>query len=412
MTKNAIRRSGVGVSWLRRLGETTKKPGRWAAPSAIVLAFTSLVCGLVGCGRVDRVPSNSDVNGAWDVTAGKGPDVETTTDLRRDGVNDNGLQSRFDSSSGDSNGDQDSAWLDAETACFPCCEGLECGTDGCGGSCGQCPCATCHWGESECLDGFCVPSIDPPEGPCLGYCHWLVKCYTIETDCMPGHVFCEDLMPQQCVPLSPNLTDCMLAQGVLECSELYPSAFGLAHECILSALERCVSEVFCPLQYAPVGGTCSQLRVCLMDCSSDGTGGRCYAGCYANFGSPAVELWLSYAACLQAEEYFSCPEGESGCSASAEAACAGLSEACDSHELTCVDVIQCAMPCTLDDDACAEACAAGAPAEDTTVFESLCVCMQASCIKSSFQECLALDEEEQSCGEHVNECVSMSRDTR
>ncbi len=41
------------------------------------------------------------------------------------------------------------------TACQPNCSGLECGPDGCGGSCGNCGI------DETCMDGYCMPSCTP-----------------------------------------------------------------------------------------------------------------------------------------------------------------------------------------------------------------------------------------------------------
>ena len=46
--------------------------------------------------------------------------------------------------------------LPPDQVCEPDCEGFECGDDGCGGSCGDCPEDPCF---SACEDGFCVPAV-------------------------------------------------------------------------------------------------------------------------------------------------------------------------------------------------------------------------------------------------------------
>ena len=58
--------------------------------------------------------------------------------------------------------------LDVPDACTPSCEGVECGDDGCGGSCGE-----CYWGypciEGTCVDGTCAKNMGLPGGfgwPC------------------------------------------------------------------------------------------------------------------------------------------------------------------------------------------------------------------------------------------------------
>lgn len=56
--------------------------------------------------------------------------------------------------------DPGEADTNAEDACVASCEGLECGDDGCGGSCGEC--------AGACVEGLCddvVPATCPAEGP-------------------------------------------------------------------------------------------------------------------------------------------------------------------------------------------------------------------------------------------------------
>lgn len=49
---------------------------------------------------------------------------------------------------------------DASDVCLPNCVGKECGDDGCGGSCGDCPDDLCH---DACIGGSCQPSVAFPE---------------------------------------------------------------------------------------------------------------------------------------------------------------------------------------------------------------------------------------------------------
>ena len=93
------------------------------------------------------------------------------------------------------------------SACEPSCEGVTCGNDGCGGTCG-----TCAEGEA-CLEGACVVSacgdgqIEGCEGECIsatwygdGYCDTALNCEALEYDggdcplpCAEGEVYdCND----------------------------------------------------------------------------------------------------------------------------------------------------------------------------------------------------------------------------
>ncbi|MBW2702642.1 MAG: hypothetical protein JRF33_17620, partial [Deltaproteobacteria bacterium] len=53
--------------------------------------------------------------------------------------------------------------------CVPACMGLECGDDGCGGSCGNCPV------DANCMNGHCVAGLCPTGQSCDVYGEWQVN---------------------------------------------------------------------------------------------------------------------------------------------------------------------------------------------------------------------------------------------
>jgi hypothetical protein len=80
-----------------------------------------------------------------------------------------------------------------ETSCLPQCDGLECGPDGCGGSCGS-----CDWDE-ECESGECVPD----EPPCNTYCACSCPCGTCTVEALQGcldpcYIECDEACDEMC----------------------------------------------------------------------------------------------------------------------------------------------------------------------------------------------------------------------
>lgn len=71
--------------------------------------------------------------------------------------------------------------------CAPQCDGRECGDDGCGGSCGNCPV------DSTCFDGSC--RADPGDDAAPGTDTATAE-VTPPTPCPPGHTYYYG----QCVP--------------------------------------------------------------------------------------------------------------------------------------------------------------------------------------------------------------------
>ena len=59
--------------------------------------------------------------------------------------------------------------IDAADICTPDCAGIECGDDGCGGSCGECPPIPCF---ELCVEGVCEASVIEPE-----------ECDGLDNDC-------------------------------------------------------------------------------------------------------------------------------------------------------------------------------------------------------------------------------------
>ena len=84
-----------------------------------------------------------------------------------------------------------------DDGCSPNCQGLECGNDGCGGTCGSCTA-----GRPVCEEGLCVPACEPMcvgmecgDNQCGGSCG---ECGGAN-HCVAGQ--CEPLCPQN-IPIT------------------------------------------------------------------------------------------------------------------------------------------------------------------------------------------------------------------
>jgi hypothetical protein len=86
--------------------------------------------------------------------------------------------------------------------CIPSCLGKECGDDGCDGSCGLCPkgstCAYLATGGTKCIPSSCSPACGPTEKCIAGECVCVPQCLGKQCgddgcgnscgDCPPGQV--------------------------------------------------------------------------------------------------------------------------------------------------------------------------------------------------------------------------------
>ncbi|MFH1532374.1 MAG: hypothetical protein ABIK09_16745 [Pseudomonadota bacterium] len=149
---------------------------------AVVGACVALVLA-VGCARTTDVPSTGTPDGttvAEDTvpdtapdTAGPGEDTvfpeEDSVDAAPECVPDcDGLQCGWDGCGGTCGECLEGASCEAGTCCIPACAGKDCGPDGCGGLCGDCP------GDGVCAGGSCcVPSCEGKDcgtDGCGGWC--------------------------------------------------------------------------------------------------------------------------------------------------------------------------------------------------------------------------------------------------
>jgi len=170
-------------------------------------------------------------------------------------------------------------------SCASQCEGLECGSDGCGGSCGE-----CEEGD-KCMNGFCVPDgagctsledcypyiCDEADGECV-LCATDEECAEAEDVCDPDSGMCVECATNENCPEFHECQDGFCAQ--LECPAS-PCPEGLvcdeeAQECVeclqdsdCLPFHECIDAVCMPPTWCESSKDCADDEVC------DKTNGVC-----------------------------------------------------------------------------------------------------------------------------------------
>ena len=180
-----------------------------------------------------------------------------------------------------------------ETVCDPVCDGIECGDDGCGGTCGECK------DEKDCILGTCHPD----------YCAEGLQ----DFGCCFGEVvfWCEEdkLKLTECAPNNPPYNICGWKSDKYECGGDGEDPDGLLpldccvgdctdkecggngcwgscgecgdnEECTEGNCDCVTDSVLCENICCPVGQVCSDGSCCTLDCDGkecgpDGCGGDC-----------------------------------------------------------------------------------------------------------------------------------------
>ena len=119
----------------------------------------------------------ADIEGPRDVNL----DAESMPETKAEGVPD--TESEVETAA---DGSQDDLGADAEVACIPSCNGMECGPDGCGGVCGTCTQPdVCVLGQ--CCHPDCGGKVCGPDG-CGGSCG---TCAGPQDACIEGKCVCQ-----------------------------------------------------------------------------------------------------------------------------------------------------------------------------------------------------------------------------
>jgi hypothetical protein len=263
-----------------------------------------------------------------------------------------------------------------ECACELQCDGKECGSDGCGGSCGSCS------GGQVCIDGECGP-------PVLTSCEEIMLCAFEDCDLtdMPCIQACIDVSGEEvgdqfaefwncatthCDPAGP--TECFQGVAVDECESEYDVCFG---PCTPSCAPfymcgddgcggvcgTCTGDTYCSGHLCVVGANCIETMNCMSICDFDDI--PCQDICKKTAGVEAI---------AQIDAIYSCIEGECGVSPSEACAQTAMMGECLSAFIDCQG---CTPDCTgkvCGTDGCGGSCGICKPVE---------VCSDGMCVMGS-----------------------------
>jgi len=245
--------------------------------------------------------------------------------------------------------------LKCESTCVPDCDGKQCGTDGCFGTCGECV-------EGVCSNGFCMtsPGCLWSEEPGCGGCPCESCVCAMDDFCCS--VMWDDLCVGECV------NDCGGCAPLENCGDSI---------CQVEEFETCANcPGDCP---CPPGESCFNGKCCHPDCSGkecgdDGCGGSC-GGCPENL------------ACIDN----TCQEND-GCAATVTPGCPGcICEACvcDMYPPCCEEAWDdlCASFCEGWCEGCGKLVACGDGACQPDLLETCSTC-PGDCTCPEGQPCL------------------------
>jgi agmatine/peptidylarginine deiminase len=296
-------------------------------------------------------------------------------------------------------------------SCLPVCDGIECGDDGCGGSCGA-----CAPGEACSADGLCVAGDECGDVTYAGYCDgntlvWCEDGKLYSADCaFYGSYICDWVADNQgyyCVYQSPCEPDCVgKACGDDgcggSCGACPPDMSCDGGICIEEPCEADCAGKQCGDDGCGAlcgvcgdGFHCEQFN-CVQDCVSDCAGKDCGAdGCGGSCGACGDGLNCVAGLCTEGPCEPDCTDkvcGSDGC----DGACGlcGDGETCEDG--SCVDV--CLPECTGKEcgpDGCSGSC--GNCAGGFSCEDGLCV---AGCTP----DCDAVECGDDGCGGSCGTC--------
>jgi len=168
-----------------------------------------------------------------------------------------------------------------EDICPPNCTGKQCGPDGCGGSCGLCPCVGCDPAATQCNDdtGMCEAA---EALTCSGINDCMAACNPDDNPCL------QDCMNQGSTDAQNQLNaliQCLINNGGQQCTDA-----------------QCQNDIimeFCMAEYTACfpGGdmTCSEMFDCMETCGQDQD---CLQECYNNSTIEAQGQYQAIASCV------------------------------------------------------------------------------------------------------------------
>ena len=262
--------------------------------------------------------------------------------------------------------------------CTPHCEGKECGDNGCGGSCGNCP-ATYECGDA----GLCVEEAPPDDGceaqshPGCGGCICEVCVCALMPEC------CAAKWTSQCAAMC-GAGDCVGCEGEGQFGwPCVKDADCVSDICIEGLWEGMVCTVPCAKSCPPDWSCVSDPQIssgkfCSTHCTADCTGKECGDdGCGGSCGN-----------CYEGQSCFdgTCMEGVSGaCMNDADLgiimeAAEGLFEMLPGCVFECTDQLpaDCATPCVQEQTGLSKPCA--------DCYANFGICMMNNCFPTCFED--------------------------
>lgn len=201
-----------------------------------------------------------------------------------------------------------------ENVCQPQCGGKQCGPDGCGGSCGVCPCEECSPNATACIDEVCVPQ----NGECCDVVECLASCGA-DKDCM---VQCGGTCDIEVQMANNTFIYCLDQTMFFQCSSFVQGSIPM---CLSISLSQCASKL--PSECLGTK-TCADIDACVKICENYEL--TCYIQCIDQGSESAKNSWAEWAECLVAAGFVDCmAEEEPGaCREQSENSCQEQSENC------------------------------------------------------------------------------------
>ncbi|MBM4370088.1 MAG: hypothetical protein FJ098_00440 [Deltaproteobacteria bacterium] len=337
-----------------------------------------------------------------------------------------------------------------DSPCIPACEGLACGDDGCGGTCGTCP-----FGK-ECQEGLCIVPVNCGDGQCVegetctdcpvdcgkcpacgdGECNGMESCFDCPADCGDccGDGACVADHGEDCLSCAADCGDCC---GDDQCvAEHGEDCLACKEDCGL-----CCGDGACVGDH---GEDCDACEADCGPCCGDGAcvdvHGETCASCEVDCG-PCPEC--GDGACNGVETCLSCP-GDCPCAAGAicfegfccipdctgivcgSDGCGGSCGACPqgegcsagacipAGEDSCLELYECRIQCPAGDSDCVKACDEEGTVAAQEAYAAWVACLEGTgyfdcpedddaCYDAAFEPCEDLVQAclqgEGSCGE-------------
>jgi hypothetical protein len=314
-----------------------------------------------------------------------------------------------------------------DSVCEPTCEGKECGNDGCGGNCGNCPLAAPYCMENKCKVN-CTPHCEAKEcgdDGCGGSCGNCPATYECSSDglCVEepppddgctaqNHPGCNGCICEACV--CALMPECCAAKWTKECAAMCGAGdcvgcegegqFGwpcdkeadcLSGMCIDGLWEGMVCTVPCA-KSCPEGWSCvndpkvSSGKFCSTHCIEDCTGKQCgNDGCGGSCGTCPDGLNCFDGECVDAPIGACLNDADLGIiMTTAE----GLFEMLPGCVFECTDQLpeDCATPCVQEQTGLSQPCA--------TCYAEFGICMMNNCFPICFEDFASPD-----CGKCLEE---------